>query len=125
MIDTSGEGLHKRGYRARSNEAPLKETLAASLCQLSRLRPDGHFIDPFCGSGTLLVEAALLACQVAPGLHRSFTAQTWPDVPPALWDRERELARSKSAGTPAFTGRGSTSTPPPWSSPWKTPRRRG
>ena len=106
MIDTSGEGLHKRGYRAQSNEAPLKETLAASLCQLSRLRPDGHFIDPFCGSGTLLVEAALLACQVAPGLHRSFTAQTWADVPPALWNRERELARSKERRDAGFYGEG-------------------
>ena len=94
MVDTSGEGLHKRGYRAQSNGAPMKETLAASLLKLSRLRWDGHLIDPFCGSGTLLVEGALMAKNIAPGLNRSFTAESWETVPEQLWRRERDRARS-------------------------------
>ena len=106
MVDTSGEGLHKRGYRAQSNEAPIKETLAASLCQLSRLRPDGHLIDPFCGSGTLLVEGALLALRIAPGLQRTFTAQTWTNVPKALWQQERDRARSLERRDGGFTAQG-------------------
>ena len=85
LVDTSGEGLHKRGYRALSNDAPMKETLAASLCQLSRLRQDGHLIDPFCGSGTILIEGALLARNIAPGLGRAFTAESWGSVPGQLW----------------------------------------
>lgn len=94
MIDTSGQGLHKRGYRAEAAEAPIKETLAAALAKLSRVRPDGHVLDPFCGSGTLLIEAALLAQNIAPGLARSFTAETWKDSDPRLWAEEREWARS-------------------------------
>lgn len=94
MIDTSGEGLHKRGYRRESAGAPVKETLAAALAKLARVRPDGHFIDPFCGSGTLLIEAALLARNIAPGLSRSFTAETWRDSDPRVWAEERERARS-------------------------------
>ena len=106
MVDTSGEGLHKRGYRAQSNEAPIKETLAASLCQLSRLRPDGHLIDPFCGSGTLLVEGALLALRIAPGLQRSFTAQAWENVPQSLWRQERDRARSLERRDGGFSAQG-------------------
>ena len=67
MLDTSGVGLHKRGYRQNSTEAPIKETLAAAMVKLARVRSDGHFIDPFCGSGTLLTEAALYALGIAPG----------------------------------------------------------
>ena len=66
MIDTSGEGLHKRGYRRNSNNAPLKETLAASMCDLARIFPDTQLFDPFCGSGTILIEAALMATKTAP-----------------------------------------------------------
>ena len=106
LVDTSGEGLHKRGYRAQSNQAPIKETLAASLCQLSRLRSDGRLIDPFCGSGTLLVEGALLAQRIAPGLHRSFTAQTWDSVPQTLWQQERERARSLERRDSGFSAQG-------------------
>ena len=105
-LDTSGDGLYKRGYRAQSNEAPIKETLAASLCQLSRLRPDGHLIDPFCGSGTLLVEGALLALRIAPGLQRTFTAQTWTNVPKALWQQERDRARSLERRDGGFSAQG-------------------
>ena len=106
MVDTSGEGLHKRGYRALSNDAPMKETLAASLCQLSRLRQDGHLIDPFCGSGTILIEGALLARNIAPGLGRAFTAESWGSVPGQLWQQERERARSLERRDTGFTAQG-------------------
>lgn len=106
MVDTSGEGLHKRGYRAQSNEAPMKETLAASLCRLSRLRSDGRLIDPFCGSGTLLIEGALLALHIAPGLGRSFTAEGWDNVPAKLWEQERDRARSLERREAPFRAQG-------------------
>ena len=115
MVDTSGEGLHKRGYRAQSNEAPIKETLAASLCKLSRLRSDGRLIDPFCGSGTLLVEGALLAKNIAPGLHRSFTAESWGNIPQEVWRQERDRAQSWSAEMPPLWPRALISTLPLWS----------
>ncbi len=94
MVDTSGEGLHKRGYRRESTEAPIRETLAAALVKLARVRPDGNFIDPFCGSGTIPIEAALLATGCAPGIYRKFNAETWKTARPALWALERERARS-------------------------------
>lgn len=106
MVDTSGEGLHKRGYRAQSNEAPIKETLAASLCKLSRLRSDGRLIDPFCGSGTLLVEGALLAKNIAPGLHRSFTAGSWGNIPQEVWRQERDRAQSLERRDAPFVAQG-------------------
>ncbi len=74
-IDTSGDGLHKRGYRAHSMEAPIKETLAAAMCYLARIFPDTKLYDPFCGSGTILVEAAMIAKNMAPGLKRNFAAE--------------------------------------------------
>lgn len=77
MIDSSGAGLHRRGYRAKGNEAPLKETLAAGLLSVSRWRPNMPLIDPFCGSGTILIEAALMAKNIAPGLNRKFDLETW------------------------------------------------
>lgn len=92
LLDTSGAGLHKRGYRRESTEAPMKETLAAALVKLARVRTDGNFLDPFCGSGTLLIEAALLATHTAPGLHRRFNAETWQDADKAVWKAERERA---------------------------------
>lgn len=76
-LDTSGAGLHKRGYRALSNEAPLKETLAAGMVILSRYRGRDEFVDPFCGSGTIPIEAALIAKNRAPGLLRSFDFEQW------------------------------------------------
>ncbi|MDD2421811.1 MAG: class I SAM-dependent RNA methyltransferase [Heliobacteriaceae bacterium] len=91
-IDTSGVGLHKRGYRPLNAPAPLKETLAAALVLLSRWQPDRVFIDPFCGSGTIPVEAALFGLNQAPGLHRDFAACHWPNLPPGLWQRAREEA---------------------------------
>lgn len=74
-IDTSGEGLHKRGYRSNSVIAPIKETLAAAMCYLARIYPDTQLYDPFCGSGTILIEAAMMAKNLAPGMHRFFAAE--------------------------------------------------
>ncbi|MGI6345229.1 MAG: THUMP domain-containing class I SAM-dependent RNA methyltransferase [Bacillota bacterium] len=93
-IDTSGTALHKRGYRQLVSEAPLRETLAAGLIQLSYWNADRPFVDPFCGSGTLPIEAAMLGLNIAPGLQRSFAAEAWPRLPRAIWQREREAARA-------------------------------
>ena len=84
-LDTSGEGLYKRGYRARNMGAPLRETLAAALVTLSRYRGKDPFCDPFCGSGTIPIEAALIAKNRAPGLDRSFDAQRWGFLPQRAW----------------------------------------
>ena len=91
-IDTSGRGLHKRGYRPEANAAPLKETLAAALCAASRLRPYHTLYDPMCGSGTIVIEGALMALNIAPGLYRRFTAEAWPQFPPSIWQEERRRA---------------------------------
>ncbi|NLO22473.1 MAG: class I SAM-dependent RNA methyltransferase [Syntrophomonadaceae bacterium] len=92
-IDTSGAGLHKRGYRKLSGEAPLKETLAAALINISRWKPDRALIDPFCGSGTIPIEAALIGRNIAPGLGRDFVAESWPQIPGYLWQQCREEAQ--------------------------------
>ena len=84
-IDTSGDGLHKRGYRPAHNAAPLKETMAAAMVKLSRYRGRDDFCDPFCGSGTIPIEAALIAKNRAPGLDRSFAAQKWKNMDSKLW----------------------------------------
>jgi putative N6-adenine-specific DNA methylase len=91
-LDTSGAGLHKRGYRAETGEAPLKETLAAGIVLLSKWDPSRPFADPLCGSGTIPIEAALIASNAAPGLSRSFAAEEWPHIPAAEWRRAREAA---------------------------------
>lgn len=91
MIDTSGEGLHKRGYRAVSNEAPLRETLAAAMIMLSDWRHDRPLIDPFCGSGTIPIEAALIGANIAPGLKRRFASEKWDRIK-KLWHDAREEA---------------------------------
>ncbi len=93
-IDTSGPGLHKRGYRKDTGEAPLRETLAAALVKLSRWRPGRDFADPFCGSGTIAIEAALIGRNRAPGIDRSFAAEGWPHIPQAVWREARDEARS-------------------------------
>ena len=85
MLDTSGAGLHKRGYRAVGVVAPLRETLAAAMVLLSRYRGRDPFCDPFCGSGTIAIEAALIAKNRAPGLGRSFSSQKWTQLPSGLW----------------------------------------
>lgn len=94
MIDTSGEGLHKRGYRAMSNIAPLRETLASAMIMLSDWRYDRPLIDPFCGSGTIPIEAALIGANIAPGLNRKFTSEKWGQIPKKLWLDTRKEAHS-------------------------------
>ena len=88
-LDTSGTALHKRGYRPAHTEAALRETLAAAMVKLARYRGRGDFCDPFCGSGTIVIEAALAALNRAPGLYRSFAAENWSFVDPALWQQAR------------------------------------
>jgi putative N6-adenine-specific DNA methylase len=95
MLDTSGESLYKRGYRAQNMGAPLRETLAAALVELSRYKGRDPFCDPFCGSGTIPIEAALIAKNRAPGLNRSFAAQKWEWLPSGLWLDGAEEAISK------------------------------
>lgn len=85
MLDTSGDSLYKRGYRAHNMGAPLRETLAAALVSLSRYKGKDPFCDPFCGSGTIPIEAALIAKNRAPGLNRSFAAQKWRWLDSRLW----------------------------------------
>ncbi len=94
-LDTTGPSLHKRGYREISTKAPLKETLAAALVQLTFWRPDRPLIDPFCGGGTILIEAAMLARKMAPGLNRSFACEAWPNVSATDWNQAREAARTE------------------------------
>ncbi len=94
-LDTTGPGLHKRGYRAVGVEAPLRETLAAAMVVLSRYRGKDPFRDPFCGSGTIPIEAALIAKNRAPGLDRRFDAQRWPVVPASAWMDAAQEAEDK------------------------------
>ena len=104
-IDTSGEGLHKRGYRPAHNAAPLKETMAAAMVKLSRYRGRDDFIDPFCGSGTIPIEAALIARNIAPGLNRRFSAMNWRIFDPRIWAQARDEARSREFhGTYSIVG---------------------
>ena len=92
VIDTSGAGLHKRGYRLQSNDAPIKETLAASLCTLARIRDFHTLYDPMCGSGTIPIEGAMKAINMAPGLHRTFAAEEFSIIPKEVWAEERTRA---------------------------------
>lgn len=94
-IDTSGVGLHKRGYRPAQVAAPLRETLAAAMVDIARYRGRGDFCDPFCGSGTIAIEAALAALNRAPGLSRAFAAESWQCLPHGIWQSERNGARSR------------------------------
>ncbi len=93
MLDTSGEGLHKRGYRRKSTEAPIKETLAAAMCDMARVRGQQNLFDPFCGSGTILIEGTMLAYNIAPGMRRHFAAEKWNFIDKKLWEEERTRAR--------------------------------
>lgn len=95
MIDTSGTPLHKRGYRPESGAAPIRETLAAAIALTARPREDTLFWDPFCGSGTIAIEAAMIATNRAPGLNRSFISEAFPFLPEKLWDDARDEARAK------------------------------
>ncbi|MGR3764781.1 THUMP domain-containing class I SAM-dependent RNA methyltransferase [Rossellomorea sp. NS-SX7] len=88
-LDTSGQGLHKRGYRIGQGEAPLKETLAAALIKLTTWNPDRPFLDPFCGSGTIPIEAALIGQNIAPGFNREFLSENWSFFSDDIWDKAR------------------------------------
>lgn len=92
-LDTSGLGLHKRGYRTGKGEVPLRENLAAALVMLSFWDKDRLLIDPMCGSGTILIEAAMMARNIAPGLKREFAAENWPAIDKKAWDEARAAAR--------------------------------
>jgi putative N6-adenine-specific DNA methylase len=94
-IDTTGPGLHKRGYRKETGEAPLRETLAAGIVLLSGWKPDRILADPFCGSGTIAIEAALIGKNIAPGLKRSFVSETWWQMPDRIWSSVREEAKGQ------------------------------
>ncbi|MDU0461628.1 THUMP domain-containing class I SAM-dependent RNA methyltransferase [Staphylococcus ureilyticus] len=91
-IDTSGSGLNKRGYRLAQGEAPIKETLAASLIKLANWTGNTPLIDPFCGSGTIAIEACLIAQNIAPGFNRDFVSETWDIMPDRLYDELRDEA---------------------------------
>lgn len=91
-LDTSGSGLHRRGYRLLNATAPLRETLAAAMVLLSRWDAHRPFVDPLCGSGTIAIEAALYGLRIAPGLHRPFDAAAWPTLQPGLFERARKEA---------------------------------
>ena len=104
-LDTSGTGLHKRGYRAMSNAAPIKETLAAGIVDLARVRTSDTVVDPFCGSGTILIEAALKAANIAPCMNRRFAAMNWGFFDKKVWDdafAEAKAAVRSDCGFEAF-----------------------
>ena len=94
-LDTSGPGLHKRGYRANANEAPLRETLAAAMVMLTRYRGRDFIWDPFCGSGTIPIEAALIARNKAPGMYRRFAGEAFAWCDPKIWGEVRAEAKDK------------------------------
>lgn len=95
MLDTSGEGLHKRGYRENSIAAPIRETLAAAMIKLAHIRCNSNLIDPCCGSGTILIEGATYAMNMAPGLKRKFIAETWDNIDNSIFQEERNKALCK------------------------------
>ncbi len=95
LIDPTGEGLHKRGYRDLAGEAQIKETMAAGLVLLSFWKPGKPLVDPFCGTGTIPIEAAMIAANIAPGLKRSFAAEQWPTFDQSLWEGARARAASE------------------------------
>ena len=106
MLDTSGDGLHKRGYRRQSTLAPIKETLACAMLDLGRIYPDSTVQDPFCGSGTLIIEAALKAANIAPGLRRRFAAEQYAFIPAEAWRRQRQKALDEVRRDCTFQGVG-------------------
>lgn len=110
-LDSSGVGLHKRGYRKNANAAPIKETLAAGIVDLARVHPDSVVCDPFCGSGTLLIEAAFKALRMAPGLNRRFLAEQWKQVPISAWKDARNEAIFAIQRDAEFTAIGSDIDP--------------
>ena len=106
MLDTSGDGLHKRGYRKNATLAPIKETLAATIADVGFVRRDSTVQDPFCGSGTLVIEAAQKALNIAPGLRRRFAAEHFDFVPADIWAEQRQKALDEVRKDAAFEGIG-------------------
>ncbi len=111
MLDTSGAGLHKRGYRQNANEAPIKETLAAGMIDFARVKGDTVFYDPFCGSGTLLIEAAMKALNIPAGIGRKFAAQHWGCISESVWREERARGLDLIRRDAKFVGYGSDIDP--------------
>ncbi|MBQ3265302.1 MAG: class I SAM-dependent RNA methyltransferase [Ruminococcus sp.] len=105
-LDTTGPALNKRGYRALSGDAPLKETLAAAMAELARVRKDHIVVDPFCGSGTILIEAARKALNIMPGIDRSFAFEGWSQIDPAIIEQERTRARGEERHDALFCAYG-------------------
>ncbi len=106
LLDTSGAGLHKRGYRQTSMLAPIKETLAAGIVDLAHIRRDNVVYDPFCGSGTFVIESALHGMNIAPGIRRRFAAEQWGCLDSSIWKQEREAAYSRICRDSAYRGYG-------------------
>ncbi len=106
LIDTSGAGLHKRGYRQNAGSAPIKETLAAAIVDVTRARLSPLVCDPCCGSGTMLIEAAMAAKRIAPGMQRRFVSSEWPLVPFDVWQAERARAKDAERTDQQFTAVG-------------------
>ena len=102
LLDTSGVALNKRGYRELSGGAPIKETLAAAMVELARVRRDHTVVDPFCGSGTILIEAAQKALGILPGMNRTFAFEDWKQIDPAIIRTERERAAAQENHDCAF-----------------------
>lgn len=100
MLDTSGVPLHKRGYRHNSNTAPLRETIAAAMVTMSFWKFEQSLLDPFCGSGTIPIEAAMFKRNIAPGINRTFSAQQFPYINSGLWDNALEEAQSSVHNVP-------------------------
>ena len=106
-LDTTGAGLHKRGYRQQANDAPIKETLAAGIVDLARIRHDSIVCDPFCGSGTIVIESAYKALNIAPGFRRKFSAEKWGCIPENVWTETRKEAMENINKTGNFKAFGS------------------
>ena len=111
MIDTSGIALHKRGYRPVANAAPLRETLAAAMALTARIKPEIFLWDPFCGSGTIAIEGAMIATKRAPGLHRSFSGERLSFLPEDSWKDAKEEALANIILDSEYRGFGSDINP--------------
>lgn len=107
FIDSTGTGLHKRGYRPVANAAPIKETLAAAMAELARVRHYHTLYDPMCGSGTILIEGAMKALNIAPGIHRTFACEKFPMIDDQIWRQERARAGDKVIRDADFKAYGS------------------
>ncbi|MCL1822753.1 MAG: class I SAM-dependent RNA methyltransferase [Oscillospiraceae bacterium] len=106
FFDSSGEGLHKRGYREKAGAAPIKETLAAGIIDIAKIRQGEIIIDPFCGSGTILIESVFKALNIPPCISRSFISEKWGFIPANLWSEQRELLRTGIKKDAAFEALG-------------------